>query len=553
MTRYSDKLIKSPKEWLDSYRFSVILLPIFIFLALTNVAIIAGLAVRDSADKTTQQAMYRYVNEDSYRATAKLKSYGLLTTSFAGLLQNGDIDSSSWSQYVAAFEIEKNYPSVFATGFSQSSVAVNGRNYIYPTTAETQNLAGYANNSAKQDTISRAARTGQTLMTPAIPTADDNSRSIIYIITPVYSGGTAPIAESDRIARYMGMVYIAFDASNFFDQLYRDNNEQVAHLAISQGNTPAKTTLYQKGVNRQSGYLTHEQNLEMFGQAITYNYKFYETELTSTTQRIMLNIFPTVGVVFALLFAIAVSAQMDKRSKRLVASRDRELSAAKDDLLSLASHQLRTPATGVKQYLGMVLQGFAGDISDQQRQFLEKAYDSNERQLHTINDILHLAKLESQRIILSKTKVDLVGIIKSLAGELEGSIRESNIRLSLKLPKKALAKVDPHIFRMIVENLFTNAIKYTNPKGKVTISLAKVGKRYVISVSDTGVGIQPKDFDKLFILFSRITNKRSSKVSGTGVGLYLAKNFAQLHGGDVSVESTPEKGSKFTINIPTGM
>ncbi|OYW83685.1 hypothetical protein B7Z17_05335, partial [Candidatus Saccharibacteria bacterium 32-49-10] len=178
--------------------------------------------------------------------------------------------------------------------------------------------------------------------------------------------------------------------------------------------------------------------------------------------------------------------------------------------------------------MGMVLQGFAGDISEQQRDFLERAYASNERQLHIINDILYLAKLDAGRIVLTKTKFDLAELVRSSVDELATSAKEAGITISQHTPKKATVTADSHMFRMVLENLLTNAIKYTESGGEVTVRLVRLGDNYTVSVTDTGVGIEEKDIDKLFKQFVRIPNERSSSVTGTGVGLYLAKSLILL-------------------------
>jgi signal transduction histidine kinase len=201
----------------------------------------------------------------------------------------------------------------------------------------------------------------------------------------------------------------------------------------------------------------------------------------------------------------------------------------------------------------MVLQGFAGNISDTQRDFLDKAYSSTERQLHIINDILDLAKLDAGRIVLTKSRFDLVELIKSVADELHDTAQDAGLSPTVSLPSKAPIVGDSHMIRMVVENLMTNAIKYTDSGGKVEVKLIRSGENYLIKVTDSGVGIASKDISKLFAQFTRIPNERSSQVSGTGVGLYLARSLTRLHGGDVEVRSKLGEGSTFTIKIPRGL
>src|ERR1700757_2436287 len=230
--------------------------------------------------------------------------------------------------------------------------------------------------------------------------------------------------------------------------------------------------------------------------------------------------------------------------------KERDVKVAQDELLSLASHQLRTPATGVKQYLGMVLQGFAGELSEKQRTYLERAYASNNRQLGVINDILHLAKLETGRIVLSERKFDLAKMVRDVVDEQREVADKGGIAMYLNAPSTGMIIGDSHMLRMVIENLVSNAIKYTHEGGTVTVKLIRRGNRWSLVVKDTGVGIAKSDFNKLFKQFTRINNSRSEQVTGTGVGLYLAYHLTVLHGGSISVTSAKGKGSTFTVKLP---
>ena len=251
-----------------------------------------------------------------------------------------------------------------------------------------------------------------------------------------------------------------------------------------------------------------------------------------------------------MVFAGITGYMLRSRYKRLTYEKERDVNFAKDELLSLASHQLRTPATGVKQYLGMVLQGFAGDVPEKQRAYLERAYVSNDRQLHVINDILHMAKLETGRIVLTERKFDIAKMLREVVDEQRDQASKGEVALHLRAPSQGWIVGDSHMLWMVIENLVSNAIKYTPPQGIVTIRLVRRGNRWVLTVKDTGVGIAKKDYSKLFKQFSRIENARSDFVTGTGVGLYLAYHLTVLHGGSIAVNSTKGRGSTFTVRLP---
>jgi nitrogen-specific signal transduction histidine kinase len=230
---------------------------------------------------------------------------------------------------------------------------------------------------------------------------------------------------------------------------------------------------------------------------------------------------------------------------------ERQLERAKSEFVSLASHQLRTPATGVKAFIALLSDGYAGKLNEKQLHFLSNAYKANERQLTIINDLLNVASIESGRIALKKTHVDIIELIKSIAEEYKPQAIEKKQKLTLGLPESPLyAEIDEARFKMILDNLLSNAKKYTPEKGHINIRVVKTSKNIFIHVKDSGSGISKKDLSKLFAKFSRIDNPKNIDIEGSGLGLYLAKYLAKLHDGDILVKSKLNHGSTFTIKIP---
>lgn len=230
-----------------------------------------------------------------------------------------------------------------------------------------------------------------------------------------------------------------------------------------------------------------------------------------------------------------------------------ELNDAKDEFISLASHQLRTPATGVKQFIGMLLESYFGEVTDDQRTMLEYAYESNERQLEVINDLLKVAQVDAGKVILAKQISDLAKMLEDIMQEQRSQFARRKQRVVLDRPKDpVMANVDPSRIRMVIENLIDNASKYT-PDGKrivVSIDQTPSKKHVVIKVKDEGVGISDEDMPKLFQKFSRLDNSLSIQVGGTGIGLYWAKRIVDLHSGSINLKSRFGKGSTFIVRIP---
>lgn len=227
------------------------------------------------------------------------------------------------------------------------------------------------------------------------------------------------------------------------------------------------------------------------------------------------------------------------------------LDDAKREFISLASHQLRTPASGVKAYLSLLLDGLAGELTRKQKLFVKKAYEANDRQLDIIDGLLSLASIESGKLILHKEAINLNQIIRRCIPNHRLKAREKKQKLSVQLSRTTLpVRVDASHLQMAIDNLISNAIKYTPERGKITISSRATTASAYLEVVDSGIGIAKSDLPSLFQKFSRIHDPAHKTVGGSGLGLYLAKYIIDRHHGTISVRSRPGEGAQFRIKLP---
>jgi PAS domain S-box-containing protein len=247
------------------------------------------------------------------------------------------------------------------------------------------------------------------------------------------------------------------------------------------------------------------------------------------------------------------SRELKMRLETLAEQREQliAMNTSKDEFIMLASHQLRTPATGVKQYLGILLEGYSDPITPGQRATLQAAYESNERQLKIVDDLLRVARVDAGQVLLTKTSCDLVACIRKVV-EMQGSIFNSRKQKVIFTPSQrtAMTRADVELILVVLENLLENASKYSFENTTTTIKLSKEGNTFRVDVQDKGVGISKDDQQKLFQKFSRIVNPLSDTVSGTGLGLYWARKIIELHDGTLKVASRPGRGSTFSIILP---
>jgi two-component system, cell cycle sensor histidine kinase PleC len=246
-------------------------------------------------------------------------------------------------------------------------------------------------------------------------------------------------------------------------------------------------------------------------------------------------------------------ANSDEVTMNLIKQRDQlqGLNDAKDEFISLASHQLRTPATAVKQYVGMLSQGYAGEVSKDQKNMLNIAYASNERQLEIIEDLLRVAKVDAGKVYLKKSSYDVVRQVETVIASQAILFQSRGQSVVLNKPKQpVIVRIDPKLMLMVLENILDNAGKYSQTGGEITIDIEQDDNYTIISIKDNGIGIRKGDYQKLFKKFSRIDNPLSVSVRGTGLGLYWAKKIVDLHEGSIEVTSKLNKGSTFRVKTP---
>ncbi|MEK7166878.1 MAG: ATP-binding protein [Patescibacteria group bacterium] len=233
-------------------------------------------------------------------------------------------------------------------------------------------------------------------------------------------------------------------------------------------------------------------------------------------------------------------------------TREKLINKMKSEFVTIAAHQLRTPLTGIKWTLEMILNEDEGQINQEQKELLSKAYKSNERMIKLINSLLIVSNLEEGRFIYKLSEIQIEDLIQEIIENFEVQIKNKNIECILNKPEKYLSKVkvDLEKIQMTLENLIDNAIKYTPQKGKIIISLKEENKEIKISVKDSGMGISKQDQEKLFTKFFRSEKALKTETDGSGLGLFIVKNIIEAHKGKIWVESEEKKGSIFYFTLP---
>lgn len=229
-----------------------------------------------------------------------------------------------------------------------------------------------------------------------------------------------------------------------------------------------------------------------------------------------------------------------------------ELDRAKSDFISIAAHQLRTPLSGVKWTLNLILSGTLGEMNTEQQSFLMKCYESNERMIALINDMLGADRIESDRLKYHFMPTQILDLADNVLFEMVSAIGKKDLKVSFANKDRNLPQVmiDSEKMRAVLQNVLENAIKYTPPGGTIEIDFRAEGDFVEVSVKDSGIGIPEGDRGKIFSRFFRASNAVRVEADGSGLGLFIVKGVVEKHGGKIWFESTVGEGTTFKFTIP---
>jgi len=254
-------------------------------------------------------------------------------------------------------------------------------------------------------------------------------------------------------------------------------------------------------------------------------------------------------------FNVTLTEEVNKATKDLKEANEhlKELDRLKDDFVSVASHELRTPMTAIKSYIWMALAGQGGPLTEKQKYYLERSYNSVDRLIKLVNDMLNISRIDSGRLSLQFRKIDIDRLARDVMEEIEPRANELGISIGIE-QSKSVSEVmaDPDKIKEVVYNLLGNALKFTKREGKITVSITEKDNMVQVSVVDTGSGIAEEDMPKLFQKFgilpgTYVTNQRAF---GTGLGLYLCRSLIEMHGGRIWAFSEGRgKGASFSFSL----
>ena len=232
-------------------------------------------------------------------------------------------------------------------------------------------------------------------------------------------------------------------------------------------------------------------------------------------------------------------------------SREKDIDRAKSEFISVASHQLRTPMTGIKWVVERFLK--KEKLSKKGREYMEEIHTATENLSDLVDSLLNISRIESAGgLSIIPESVELVSYLESFVAEMQLIAEQKGVTTTFdKHPEKMDIVTDANMLRNIVQSLVSNAIEYTPTGGSVSVSLEEAEKdSFIFTVKDTGIGIPKEEQPKMFEKFHRASNAQLVKTDGTGLGLYITKQAVETAGGRVSFRSEVGKGTTFYVELP---
>jgi PAS domain S-box-containing protein len=233
-------------------------------------------------------------------------------------------------------------------------------------------------------------------------------------------------------------------------------------------------------------------------------------------------------------------------------TRERDAERLKEEFFSLVSHELRTPLTSIIGYAELLSELEAPNLSEQGRRFIEVIERNSRRELNLVGDLLMLTRISAGTFEIEVGRADLAEIAAAAVEAVRPAAEKAGLELVLELPDEALLPGDRHRLGQVVENLVSNAVKFTPAEGRVTVRVEPAGGGVALEVSDTGIGIPAEEMGMLFERMFRSAAPERQHIQGTGLGLTIAKAIVEAHGGSIAVESERGSGTTFRVELPGG-
>lgn len=369
----------------------------------------------------------------------------------------------------------------------------------------------------------------------------------------LFKNGTDKLHEGDLVGQHWNM----HDPSKLQDSLKRVNKKIILYDELEEKEAKLRDTLRVEDISVAAPLVTKDEHIGYLILGPKKSGNIYNSQdvglLNIATNELAVALQNAQRFEEIQAFNITLqekvteaTRELKKTNRKLIA-----LDEAKDEFISMASHQLRTPLTSIKGYLSMLAEGDLGKVTKAQEKAIKEAFGSSQRMVYLIADFLNVSRIKTGKFVIEPKEVDLPMVVSEEITQLREMAGSRDITLQYQAPE-VFPKVmlDDNKIRQVMMNIVDNAIYYTPAGGTVTIQLFVDSADVVFKVIDTGIGVPKREQHKLFTKFFRAGNARKARPDGTGLGLFMAQKIIAEQGGSIIFESTEGKGSTFGFRFP---
>jgi two-component system OmpR family sensor kinase len=535
------------------------------------------------------------VQDTSSSITDRMNTYITLLRGTAGLYETNSDSPQQFDQYVKQLHLQKNYPAVQGIGFIQviandqkdsfiqSIQNTNPQFTIYPAgdrdnyyvvrylhlrTNETPSSIGYdmGTNPVRLKALETARDTGTPTMSGKVAflsKGEKKTESGFLIFTPIYTSGDVPLTVAQRRAKIEGFVYSPFGADTFFKGILGDKTlPQLLNIEIYDNKKINKKTLLHDSRtdnnDANSMYSPKFQITRAFivaGEPWTIIFSSHPEFESESQEDLSFFIFIGGLLVSIMLFMLSRSQYIARKNAESVATKlqysQKELEKAiglRDNFISIASHELKTPVTSLKVYAQMLHRQFSQKGDNKTTEYLSKIIKQIDKLTMLIQDLLNVSRIESNQLTFRIENFNVNTMVKEVIENTQ-QISERH-KIILKGKSKNNVWGDRERISQVLINLLTNAIKYSPKSDKIIVTVKDIKKGALISVQDFGIGIKKTHQKKIFDRFYRISGTNEQTFPGLGIGLFISQTIVKRHGGEIIIISERGKGSVFQFILP---
>jgi signal transduction histidine kinase len=575
-----------------------VVVAVAVLFALLAVTVLAWHSTKDQLARGAAERFRFRVSETRFAIVQRLAAYEQVLRGGVGLFAaSREVDRDEWRAYVEKLRIEENYPGirgigyaevippaqldahirrVRAEGFPEYTVRPAGTRksytsiiYLEPFDWRNQRAFGYDmfSEPIRREAMGRARDSGLPAVSGKVTLVQETQQAVqqgFLMYLPVFKNGTAPRTDEERRAALAGYVYAPFRMNDLMGGTLGQDPLPNIRLQIFDAATPDAENLMFDSAAQDSDpappTFATDETFEVNGRVWLLRFNTLPAfDAAIDTQKPLIILLG--GTLVSFLFAAVVwSLALNRQRTRELTEANRGLSAAKnaaeaasrakDDFLANVSHELRTPLTLILAPLQQLLA--ARHSGTDWRAQIERVQRNALLLLNRVNDILDFSKAQAHKFTAQSERIDLPALVSALAEDAALVARSKGCTLNWQVdPLLDAVQADRRHLEKILLNLLSNALKFTPSGGWIRVAAAATDDaHYELSVADSGIGIAPDKLPLLFQRFQQIDTSATRQYGGTGIGLALVKDLAELMGGRAGVESQPERGSRFWVRLP---